>query len=146
MLWHIIKIILNMLMLHHIFLILLITVDVEVECDFCCTTGLPGIPKQNYFPDHRIQKWGCVFLCTCVKGGLTTFGQCMICFQWGMTTGKLRSNDCYVNDKEQWAREISSRYGTPYHSDYIFQRNSQHYWLIQNGKEIYNSKGIGWRQ
>ena len=115
------------------------------RCDFCCITGLPGIPKQIQFPDHRIQKWGCIFLCTCVKGGLTTFGQCMDCFQWGMTTGKLRSNDCYVNDKEQWAREISSRYGTLFHGDYIFQKsNRPHFWLTQGGREIYNSMGIGY--
>ena len=109
-------------------------------------TGIPGIPKQSQFPDHRIQKSGCCFLCTCVKGGLTTLGQCMDCFNWGMNSGKLRSSDCYVNcDKEQWAREISQRYGTPYHPEYKFQKNSHHFWLTCNGREIFNSAGIGWR-
>jgi len=109
-------------------------------------TGIPGIPKQRQFPDRRIQNWGCCFLCTCVKGGLTTFDQCMDCFNWGMSSGKLRSSDCYVNcDKEQWAREISARYGTPYHSDYCFQKNHHHFWLTQGGREIFNSSGLGWR-
>ena len=110
-------------------------------------TGVPGIPRQTQFPDQRIQRWGCCFLCTCVKGGLTTLEQCMNCFNWGITSGKLSSVDCYVNcNKEQWAREISSRYGTPYHADYCFQDiDHHHFWLTQNGREIFNSAGLGWR-
>ena len=109
-------------------------------------TGIPGIPRQKTFPDHRIRNWGCCFLCTCVKGGLTTQAQCMDCFNWGINSGKLRSSDCYVNtNKENWAREISGKYGTPYHGDYCFQKNSHHFWLTQNGREIFNSEGIGWR-
>ena len=104
------------------------------------------IPKQTQFPDARIQRWGCCFLCTCVKGGLTTLDQCMDCFRWGLNSGKLRSSDCYVNcDKEQWAREISSRYDTTYHGDYVFQKsNRPHFWLTQGGREIYNSMGNGY--
>ena len=70
----------------------------------------------------------------------------MDCFNWGMNSGKLRASDCYVQyPKENWAREISSRYGTPYHGDYNFQKNGRHFWLTQNGREIFNSAGIGWR-
>ena len=109
-------------------------------------TGVPGIPMQTQFPDHRIQRWGCCFLCTCVKGGLTTYDQCMDCFNWGINSGKLKPTDCYVQyPKEQWAREISSRYGTPYHGDYCFQNNGRHFWLTQNGREIFNSSGLGHR-
>ena len=109
-------------------------------------TGIPGIPKQKQFPDQRIRNWGCCFLCTCVKGGLTSQAQCMDCFNWGMSSGKLRNNDCFVlYNKENWAREISQRYGTPYHGDYCFQKNNHHFWLTQNGREIFNSEGIGWR-
>ena len=109
-------------------------------------TGILGIPKQSQFPDQRIQKWGCCFLCTCVKGGLTTFDQCMDCFNWGMGTGKLRASDCYINvNKEQWAPQIAQRYGTQYHPEYQFQKNSHHFWLTCNGREIYNPLGIGWR-
>ena len=107
-------------------------------------TGIPGIPKQSQFPDHRIRNWGCCFLCTCVKGGLTTKDQCMDCFNWGLNSGKLRSSDCYVScNKENWAREISQRYGTPYHGDYCYQKGPHHFWLTQNGREIFNSSGIG---
>ena len=120
--------------------------DIPIHNLHLSNTGIPGIPKQTQFPDHRIQRWGCFFLCTCVKGGLTTYDQCMDCFNWGINTGKLRPTDCYVLcDKEQWAREISSRYGTPYHADYCFQKNHRHFWLTQNGNEIYNPKGLGWR-
>ena len=112
-------------------------------CDCQCGRR---IPNQTQFPDIRIQRWGCCFLCTCVKGGLTTIDQCMDCFNWGMSSGKLRSSDCYVKcNKETWAREISQRYGTQYHADYTFQKNSHHFWLTSNGVEIYNPLGIGWR-
>ena len=108
-------------------------------------TGIPGIPKQTAFGDNSIQKWGCCFLCTCVKGGLTTASQCVDCFNWGKNSGKLRW-DCYINcDKEAWAREISQRYGTPYHGDYIYQKSGRpHFWLTQGGREIFNSMGIGY--
>ena len=107
-------------------------------------TGIPGIPKQSQFPDYRIRNWGCCFLCTCVKGGLTNKDQCMDCFNWGLNSGKLRSSDCYVScNKENWAREISQRYGTPYHGDYCYQKGPNHFWLTQNGREIFNSSGIG---
>ena len=107
----------------------------------------PPIPLQTQFPDPRIQKWGGCFLCTCVKGGLTTIDQCMQAFQLGLNEGKLRQSDCYVLcNKEAWAQEIAQRFGTPYHADYIFQANSRrsHFWLTQNGREIYNSLGIGY--
>jgi len=110
-------------------------------------SGIPGIPLQRHFPDQRIQKWGCCFLCTCVKGGLTTMDQCMQTFQLGLNEGKLRQSDCYVQfNKEEWAPLIAQRFGTPYHPDYIFQTNSRrsHFWLTQNGREIFNSNGIGW--
>ena len=109
-------------------------------------TGVPGIPRQRQFNDYRIQNWGCCFLCTCVKGGLTTKEQCEDCFNWGLQTNRIRSNDCYVScNKEQWAKEIANKYGTTYHSDYIYQKNSHHFWLVQNGVEIFNSAGLGWR-
>ena len=107
---------------------------------------IPGLPHQMVFPDLRIQKWGCLFLCICVKGGLTTVSQFMDCFNWGLNSGKLRSVDCYVTcNKENWAREISERYGTTYHGDYIFQKSIRpHFWLTQGDKEIFNSMGIGY--
>ena len=85
-------------------------------------------------------------MCTCVKGGLTTYSDCVDCFNWGMNSGKLRRDDCYVQcDKEAWAREISQKFNTPYHGDYIFQRSDRpHFWLTQGGREIYNSVYIGY--
>ena len=110
-------------------------------------SGIPGIPIISQFPDPRIQKWGDCFLCTCVKGGLTTMDQCMQVFHLGLKEGKLRQSDCYVQyNKEAWAQEIAERFGTTYHPDYIFETNSRrsHFWLTQNGREIFNSNGIGW--
>ena len=108
-------------------------------------TGIKGIPKQKDFPYPNIRKYGCCFLCTCVKGGLTTFNQCMSCYNWGINSGRLRS-DCYVKcDKEQWAIDISERYGTQYHGDYCFTKRFNHFFLTKNGREIFNSAGLGWR-
>ena len=55
------------------------------ECDclrFRSLTGVPDIQIQKEFPDNRIRNFGCCFLCTCVKGGLTTLEQCKDCFNW----------------------------------------------------------------
>ena len=107
-------------------------------------SGITGIPIISQFPDPRIQKWGDCFLCTCVKGGLTTMDQCMQAFHLGLKEGKLRQSDCYVLcNKETWASEIAQRFGTTYHADYIFQC-THHFWLTQNGREIFNPNGIGW--
>ena len=107
-------------------------------------TGVPGIPKQSQF-DYRIKNWGSCFLCTCVKGGLTSKLQCENCFNWGLSTNKIR-NDCYINcDKEQWAKDIAIKYGTTYHGDYIYNNNSYNFYLNQNGVEIFNPAGIGWK-
>ena len=112
----------------------------------CCPPPHP-MPLQTQFPDPRIQKWGGCFLCTCVKGGLTTMDQCMQVFHLGLKEGKLRQSDCYVQyNKEAWAQEIAERFGTTYHPYYIFQANNRrtHFWLTSYGREIYNPFGIGW--
>ena len=66
---------------------------------------------------------GDYFLCICVQGGLITLEQCIDCFNWGLASGKLRNVDCYVScNKEESAKEISSKYDTTYHGDYVFQK------------------------
>ena len=108
-------------------------------------TGIPGIPFTIKFPDPRIQNWGDCFLCVCVKGGLTTLEQCMDCFKWGLESGKLRNSDCYIAcNKEEWAKEISSKYDTTYHEDYVFQKSLHGFWLTQNGKQVFNPQGLVW--
>ena len=106
------------------------------------STGIPGIPKLSQFPDNRLKNYGDCFLCTCVKGGLTTLEQCMDCFKWGLESGKLRNSDCYIAcNKEEWAKEISSKYDTTYHEDYVFQKSFHGFWLTQNGKQVFNPQG-----
>ena len=43
------------------------------------------------------------------------------------------------------ASEISEKFGTNLKNGCAFRNNSHHFWVEQNGKEIYNSAGIGWR-
>ena len=108
-------------------------------------TGIPGIPKQNKFPNDNIKQSGCCFLSTCVKGGLSNMNQCLDCYNWCLQSGKIRA-DCWVSvNKEDLAKQISQKYNTPFHGDYCFQTNDKrsHFWLTQNGKEIFNSNGIG---
>ena len=41
------------------------------------------------------------------------------------------------------AKDIAARFGTTtYHSDYVFKKNSHHFWLTQNGVGIINSAGL----
>ena len=109
-------------------------------------TGIRSIPIKIQFSDNRIQSWGSCFLWCCVKGGLTTEEQCTDCLYWGINNYKLRRTDgCPEIDIETLAKEISEKYGTEYHSDYIFQNIVLDYWLIQNGVEIFNPNGLGWR-
>ena len=110
----------------------------------------PSIPivydlKQKSFPNEDIRNSGCCFLCSCVKGGLTTMDACLDCYNWALQSGKIAKN-CYVNiEKNNFAKQISEKYGTPFHPDYQFQTNSRrsHFWLTRNGVEIFNSEGIG---
>ena len=111
------------------------------------STGISGIPTQKQFPVGIIKSDGCCFLCICVKGGLTTIAQCMNCFKLGIDSRRIDINkNCYVRcNKEIWAKEIAQKYGTQYHEDYQFRYNGNHFWLTQNGIEIFNSIGIGFR-
>ena len=102
------------------------------------STNLSEVLRLTKFNDPRIRNWGDCFLCACVKGGLTTFDQCMDCFNWAMNTGKLRRSDCYINmNKEILAKEISEKYKTKYHEDYKFNANRS-WWLTKNGEVIFS--------
>ena len=48
-------------------------------------------------------------------------------------------------NKDKLALEISKHFGTNFKNGCSFANNSHHFWVVQNGKEIYNSAGIGWR-
>ena len=105
-----------------------------------------GLILQRNFNINAIKKSGCLFLACCYVGGLTTYDQCISAYYWASKTGKIRGNDCYVNmDSNTLALEISQHFGTNFKKGCKFARNSHHFWAEQNGKEIYNSAGIGWR-
>lgn len=110
-------------------------------------TGLRHFPLQKDFPIESIRKSGCCFLCTCVKGGLTTQEECLDCYNWAVKNKIINPSDCYINvEKNRLSEEIANRYGTTFHSDYVFQKSpSPHFYLTQNGIEIFNSAGIGYR-
>ena len=108
-------------------------------------TGVKGIPKQSTWAHPNIKLYGCCFLAACVKGGIRDQNTCIECYNWAISSGKIRA-DCFINmDKNMLAQQISQRYGTTFRGDYCFQTNSirSHFWLACEGKEIFNSEGIG---
>lgn len=110
------------------------------------TTGIPGIPRQGEFPQRGIAVSGCCFLSSCVKGGCTTKEQCIQAFNWATEKGKVRVGDAYVScGRENLARDISNHFGLTFHDNYEIYQNSKktHFYIRVNGKEIFNSGGLG---
>lgn len=109
-------------------------------------TGFPNIPKQKNFAQNGIAVSGCLFLALCVKGGCTNQEQCVKAFNWAVSNDFVRGHDAYVNiGRDELAQKISNRFNLPYHSDYSVVKctKRQHFYLMQNGKEIFNSAGLG---
>ena len=105
-------------------------------------TGLPNMDKQQNIPN---MKEGCCFMASCVKGGLCTTAQITEAYSWALSAGKIREDTYVLVGHEQLARDISTKYGTTYHSDYVITNNYRHYWIVDtNGKEIFNSAGLGY--
>jgi len=105
-----------------------------------------GLILQRNFNVNAISKSGCLFLACCYVGGLTNYDQCYEAYYWASKLNKIRGNDCYVNiDSNKLALEIAEKFGTNFKSGCTFVRGYHHFWVEKNGKEIYNSAGIGWR-
>lgn len=116
--------------------------NVQVKGD----TGFPNIPTQNQFAQKAIRISGCLFLALCVKGGCTTEEECVDAFDWAVSQNLVGRDDAYVKIKRDiLAQKISSEFDLTYHDDYTIEKSSkiQHFYLLQNGKEIFNSGGLG---
>ena len=114
--------------------------------NYCNNIKNDGLILQRNFNINAIKKSGCLFLACCFVGGLTTYDQCISAYHWASKEGKIRGNDCYVQmDSTTLASQISKHFGTNFKNGCTFAKNSHHFWVVQNGKEIYNSAGIGWR-
>ena len=110
-------------------------------------TGMKYIPTQGQFAQPGIAKSGCCFLAACVKGGCTTQAQCVSCWNWATSTGRVRSSDAWVScGCENLARDCASHFGLPYHSDYsiVWNCKQSHFYVFRNGRELFNSAGLGW--
>ena len=105
-------------------------------------TGIASINYQMYIPNMT---YGCCFMSACVKGGLCTTAQISAAYSWALSAGKIEANTYVLVGGEQLAKDISAHYGTQYHSEYYFNSNYRHFWLVNSsGKEIFNSAGLGW--
>ena len=110
-------------------------------------TGFPQIPRQGAFSQGGIAVSGCLFLSECVKGGCTTQEQCVKAWEWAVSRGKVRERDAYVNCRGgDLAREIAREFNLSFHEDYDICYNAMqsHYYVRQNGIEIFNSGGLGY--
>lgn len=110
-------------------------------------TGMKYIPTQMSFAQAAIRSWGCCFLAACVKGGCTTQQQCVNVWNWAVSTGRVRGSDSWVScGSETLARDVSSHFGLPYHSDYqiVWNCKHSHFYVFRNGRELFNSAGLGW--
>ena len=62
-----------------------------------------------------------------------------------MDSGKIRNSDfTIICNKEDWAKEISTKYHTTYHEDYVFQKTLHGFSLTKNGEEVYNPQDLFW--
>jgi len=110
-------------------------------------TGVPGIPVQGSFSQRGIAISGCCFLAACVKGGCTTKAQCVNCWNWAVKNGLVRKSDAYVlAGAETLAKKCASHFGLTYHSNYqiIWNCTHTHFYIFVNGKEFFNSAGLGY--
>ena len=110
-------------------------------------TGFPKIPRQGAFSQGGIAVSGCLFLSACVEGGCTTQDQCLKAWEWATSCGKVRESDAFVYcGRENLAREIANGLGLNFHEDYEICDNAMksHFYVRQNGIEIFNSAGLGY--
>ena len=106
---------------------------------------LENMILQKNFNIKAIKETGCCFLACCFIGGLTTYEQCDDAYDWASKNNKIRGNDCFVFNKKILPKEISQKYGTHLKEGCEFVKENGHFYVIQNGIEVYNSAGIGWR-
>ena len=90
--------------------------------------------------------WGCYFMAACVKGGLGNNNCILDAKRWAAAQGYIRDSDTLLNvDGSTLALYISQHYGTTYHNNWSIVEGCGHYWVNnENGKEIFNSAGLGW--
>ena len=110
-------------------------------------TGFKYIPTQGSFDQAAIRKSGCCFLASCVRGGCTTQAQCVSAWTWATGKGYVRSSDAYVScGHNNLASYVASHFGYTLHTDYDIIQNCKktHFYVFRNGKELFNSAGLGY--
>ena len=110
-------------------------------------TGVAGIPYQNEMPE---MKSGCLFLACCVIGGLGTRDQVLDARNWALGNGYISDTNYVQKKRTELPQIIADHYGTTYHSDFqiredVYGGGKTHFWVANSeGKEIFNSAGLGW--
>ena len=104
------------------------------------------VMNQNRSKYRAVQKEGCCFLCACYLGGLNNIDEADECYEWAVEEGFVDSIDNpYVSvNKYDLAKKIALYYGRQQRSGEIC-RQKDHFYVVDNGVEVFNSIRIGYR-
>ena len=108
-------------------------------------TGVQGITLQYLVPN---MKEGCFFMGCCVIGGLGNDAQIQDAYRWALNMGHISSDTFVKINSIEFARLISQKYGTTFHSGWRIDGSEVcgHYWVIDNnGREVFNASGLGYK-
>lgn len=104
--------------------------------------------KQKDSGHPAVRKSGCCFCCCCYLGGLDTIDEVDGCFFWAIEEENkfAKASDAYVNiDKDTLADKIATKYHkTRRAGNIVANKARDHFWVEQNGNEIYNSVRPGY--
>ena len=109
-----------------------------------CNKKKIGILTNNFQKNLGLIQ-GSNFMASCIKGGLTTEEKIREAHKWALKNNYIRK-DNYVKNISDFAKKISEKFKTIYHSDWkIVGANDKKHFLVKDstGKEIFNSKCIG---
>lgn len=127
-----------------IFLLGIISGQVFISFD----TGVSGIPSQTTIPE--LKSGGCLFMACCVVGGLGSKSEVLTARKWALSNKYINDHNRVEINKKLLAEKISQKYGTTFHSDFVFKKDvygkgKTHFWVADSsGKEIFNAAGLGW--
>ena len=104
--------------------------------------------NQNSSQHSPVKKEGCCFLCACYLGGLNNIDEADECYIWASKNGWVDSYDNpFVNGKYELADAIAKKYGRQKRSGKIVKKEGgYHFFVVDNGKEVFNSIRIGYRK
>jgi hypothetical protein len=103
--------------------------------------GLQYLQKQS--SHEAVRKEGCLFCSICWIANLKTIQEVDRAFEWARSRGKVRSDSYILMSSLQLAREIAQQFGRDHKRGYNIEEGRNHFYVVLNGREVYNSMGWG---